>query len=230
MESPTGDRNEPVGDPPQTTETMLADSDRESKAMPDRPAAAEQTPALAAASKPLQMLMVVEVTLTEAGRSVDAFQQTLAEAQIEIGAEREVDDQLARAAIDEVADEETLDQPPPRLLLLEASAKKLDRLVSELATQREQVQSLGFTAISVAADPALLRAIEAVRVDDPTKIRHRDVGVPLAGASDPVFEAFSGRFSNRQFVPIGDAETAKMVTAAADNGPDQIASILFLVR
>ncbi len=227
---------------PQTAETMLADSDRDSKtmpesmdavesapapAMPERSAAAEQTPALAAVSKPLQMLMVVEVTLTEAGRDVDAFRQALSAAQIEIGDEREVDEQLARTAIDEVVDEETLDQPSPRMLLLESSAKKLDLLVSELATKREHVQALGFTVISVATDPALLRAIEAVRVSDPTKIRHGDIGVPLSGASERVFAAFSGRLSDRQFAPMEDA---KMVAAVADNGPDQIASILFLVR
>jgi len=114
---------------PDKGQALLADSGMRSKPSESTPTQNRDKPtsqsdsSLATAAKPLQMLMVVEVELTEAGRSVEAFNQALSNVQIEIGDEREVSDQLAQAAIDQVADEQTLNQPVPQLLLLESPAK-----------------------------------------------------------------------------------------------------------
>ncbi|WP_182866145.1 anti-sigma factor family protein [Rhodopirellula sp. JC639] len=193
------------------------------------------------ALKPLSMLMVVEIKQSEAGRQTGAFDRALAEIQIMESDERRVDEALARAVAADPGSEARGDAAP-RALLLESPAKKLDRLVMHLVRDRDGIEAVGFSAISVQLDAPLLRSIESVRTVDPTKIRHQGHIVPIISDADGVFDAWVNQLADRSFIPIQGEQEAKLLSAPApggiaaggnpldDNGPDQMANILFLVR
>ncbi|QEG00975.1 hypothetical protein Mal15_50510 [Stieleria maiorica] len=188
------------------------------------------------ALKPLSMLMVVEIKQSEAGRQTGAFDRALAEIQIMESDERRVDEALARAVVPQPGSEAPIDEAP-RALLLESPAKKLDRLVTRLVSDRDGIEAVGFSAISVQLDAPLLRSIESVRTVDPTKIRHQGQVVPIVSDADDVFDAWVSQLADRSFIPIQGEQEAQLLSAQApgggqldDNGPDQMANILFLVR
>lgn len=204
-----------------------ADAGR-SVAAPGEPAGSSNE-AMTSNTAPLQMLMVINVELTETGRDVGAFDQALEKAQIEIGDQRRVNDELARAAVQ--PGDEASAVAPRRVLLLESPARKLDRLVNQLVVDQDGVASVGFSAITVNFDAPLLKAIDSVRTADPTEIQHQGRGFPLAGQSAEVFQAWSEELGGRTFVPMSDEATAGAVSSmATDSGPDQMANLLFLIR
>jgi hypothetical protein len=219
---------------PSTAQPMLASSDSSDRSpqVSDSPApkpAAE----LQLVSQPLQMLMVIEIEQSEIGRQIGAFDQALAKVQIEVSDEREVDEELARAVANQ-PENRTLEGKVERVLFLESSAKKLDLLVNLLSNNPNGISAIRFSAITaeIERDTPLLRSIDAVRRMDPTQIRHQGDAFPIVGASDEMFDAWSAQLHDRDFAPIRnemDAQVVKMM-ASADNGPDQTANILFLVR
>lgn len=179
----------------------------------------------------LSLLTVIKVALTDDGRSIDAFDGAMSKVEIAYGEEREVSDTLALVALgrpDTSQMSDTVDAMPTRVLLLESPAKKLDLLVNELISDRENVASVGFGLITATADAPLLRSINAVRVENPTEVQHQGIGSPLVGQSDSVFSSWSGRISNRSFAPLD--QSMPISATVPGNGPNPMANILFLVR
>lgn len=191
------------------------------------------------ALRPLNMLMVVEIKQSEAGRQTGAFDQALAEIQIAESEERRVDEALARAVAPQADADASADQSP-RALLLESPAKKLDRLVMRLVSDRDGIEAVGFSAISVQLDAPLLRSIESVRTVDPTKIRHQGQIVPIVSDADEVFDAWVQQLADRPFIPVRGEQEAQLISSqqggesggdpSGESGPDPMANILFLVR
>ncbi|QDV41662.1 hypothetical protein Enr13x_15050 [Stieleria neptunia] len=211
---------------PESTGPLLADASPASRT-PDVDDAAAPLVAL----RPLKMLMVVEIRQTEAGRQTGAFDQALAEIQIAASDERQVDEALARAVAPE-ADADAAADDSPRAMLLESPAKKLDRLVTRLVSDRDGIEAIGFSAISVQLDAPLLRSIESVRTVDPTKIRHQGQIVPIVSDADDVFDAWVNQLADRPFIPVQGEQEAQLISSqpASETGPDPMANILFLVR
>lgn len=237
---------------PESTEPLLADSSVKPGSeltppdlTPDRspamatPELASTEPAspelasteVAGIAQPLDALMVIEIKQSETGRQIGAFDQVLASVQIEASDERAVDDQLAKAATTNTG-ADTVDQPAGRILLLESPVKKLDQVVSRIFSDRKGFESVRFSLISVDADASLLRSIDSVRTDDPTKVRQEGQVVPIVGHSGEVFNAWVSQVQNRLFIPVDGAQEARALKPASlsENGPNPIANILFVVR
>lgn len=180
----------------------------------------------------LQMLLVIEVKRSEAGQAIGAFEQALGKVGIESGSEREVDEDLVRAVAKD-SKVESVDQEDRQVILLESPAKKLDNLVNQLIADREGIEGIAFSAITLQQDASLMRSIESVRTDDPTKIRHQGQGIPIVSRAEDVFDEWVGEVGARQFASMREGQSDQIVKAmisADDNGPDQMANILFLVR
>ena len=221
---------------PESTEPMLADANSATRtpSVEDAPATSgADTPETAplVALRPLNMLMVVEIKQSEAGRQTGAFDQALAEIQIAASDERQVDEALARAVAPQADADASADQSP-RALLLESPATKLDRLVMRLVSDRDGIEAVGFSAISVQLDAPLLRSIESVRTVDPTKIRHQGQIVPIVSDADEVFDAWVQQLADRPFIPVRGEQEAQLISSQppSESGPDPMANILFLVR
>ncbi|MDV6032042.1 MAG: hypothetical protein F9B45_18510 [Phycisphaera sp. RhM] len=221
---------------PESNGPMLADANPTTRtpSVEDAPAlSGADTPETAplVALRPLNMLMVVEIKQSEAGRQTGAFDQALAEIQIAESEERRVDEALARAVAPQTDADASADQSP-RALLLESPAKKLDRLVMRLVSDRDGIEAVGFSAISVQLDAPLLRSIESVRTVDPTKIRHQGQIVPIVSDADEVFDAWVQQLADRPFIPVRGEQEAQLISSQppSESGPDPMANILFLVR
>ena len=151
---------------------------------------------------------------------------------IESSDEREVDEELVRA-VSKHPKSNTLDRENASVVLLESPAKQLDKFVNHLIADREGIEGIAFSAITVEQDPSLMQSIESVRTVDPTKIRHQGQSVPLASRAEDVFDTWVGEVGARSFASMRDngaAQIAHAMVGGGDNGPDQMASILFLVR
>ena len=200
-----------------------------------------------AAIRPLSMLMVVMVEQTEAGRTAKTFDSTTASLKFDLLEERPVDDTLTAAVEKDVEGADGVANQ--QVLLLESPMKKLDRLITTLADDRAHVESLSFSLLHVEYDAPMLKSIDAVRSSDPTKVRHQGHGIPLIGSgpADPAFEIWQANLVARDFAPITSA-TAGTVSQLAgpmnfqqldrpamgdgsqNQGPDPMASVLFIVR
>ncbi|MCC9604025.1 hypothetical protein LOC67_26020 [Stieleria sp. JC731] len=197
--------------------------------------------------RPLSMLLVVQVRQTESGRANNAFDVVTSSLKFELAESRPIDDQLA-AAVERDVEGGNLESEQ-KVLLLESPAKKLDQLINALAMNRAGIESVSFSLLHAQHDAPILKAVNAVRLPDPTKIRHEGLGIPLVSA-DPesdAFGLFQAGIADRDFAPITPA-TAGMVSAmgmsqpvrlpsdAKPNGsslnetPDQMANVLFLIR
>ncbi|OYP36971.1 anti-sigma factor family protein [Rhodopirellula sp. MGV] len=213
---------------------------------PDREpieASVEQSPATL---RPLNTLLVIKVELTEAGRTADSFSQATNTLQFQTSEERPVGNDLAAAANRESGESDL--GAPQRVLLLESPAKKLDLLVNALANDRDHVASLSFSLLYAEHDAPILKAVNAARLPDPTRIRHQGRSTPLVGeGNDASVGLWQDEFGDRVFAPItpttaamvssmGSGQPLELPTNAADldgslnEEPDQMANILFLIR
>ena len=194
----------------------------------------------------LKVLPVIDVQLTEAGRDADAFGTALQAAGFKVGAEQEVDDDLAAAAIKkhEKQDGESslLVQgaavPAPRqVMLLYAPAKKLDRFILTLHADREGVSHVGFSMLISQLDPELVKSIESAKPLDSTTVQHQGSALPMVTQLEEQFDAWSDGLADRSFLPVDENfQGASMTPSAAgepldqDNGPDVMAVALFLIK
>ncbi len=219
IESPRGTEPEPQ---------IASSADGESVAKDDRkPTDVRTVPAeTPTAVAPLNMLMVVKVELTDAGRSENAFDEATSTLRFELTEERPVNAALAAAVEADSARGESeageLSQDG-RVLLLESPAKKLDRLINTLASDRGRIDSVSFSLLSASHDAPILKAVNAARLPDPTRIQHEGRGIPLVGAdsAENQFAAWQNQLADRQFAPITPA-TASMVSAMGTGQPMQL--------
>ncbi|MCO8123712.1 hypothetical protein NHH03_18345 [Stieleria sp. TO1_6] len=170
---------------------------------------------------PLQMLMVVQVIQTDAGRRDDAFGKALADVKIHSSNERQIDDALTRAVVADDGEPLLAGKQDGQVMLLESPVKKLDQLLNRLSSDRQGIQSVGFSLITEAP---MLRAIESVRTIDPTEIRHEGQSSPLIGQTDQAFALWSQQLEDRTFAN-GAAEAISMA-----KGPNPMANLLILVK
>ncbi|KAA5546977.1 hypothetical protein FYK55_00725 [Roseiconus nitratireducens] len=192
---------------------------------------APKNAASAAQIQPLQSLLVIRVQLTDVGRAADPLEDALASAAIETGAEQPIGDALAGVIPSDDAAQNATESEGERVVLLQAPAKKLDRLIQQLIADGNGVASVQFSLISEAP---LLRSVDAVRSEaiDPTEIRHAGKSWPIVGGSNPAFDVWSNRLGSRAFIPM-DAQTgskAVRMAAGSDDGPDVMEHLLILIR
>ncbi len=189
--------------------------------------------------QPLSVLLVLAVELSQSGRELGALQEALRVADIRLGKESVVSASVAselRAAVAVEAATGPADSAT-RLLFIEASAKRLDRLMIHMMSKPDDFVSVG---LSLVTQPPLLVAASELREIDPTKVRQE---VPFGTARDLVFADGRSLFvDNDNFIPLdqesvesglvsatsappagGEAES----TAAADDFPSQL---LLLVK
>ncbi|MCA9135113.1 MAG: hypothetical protein KDB00_00095 [Planctomycetales bacterium] len=218
---------------PKTSEPLLVDAGNGSpqKNVGESP---ETLPpnAVRVAARPLRMLMVIEINQTESGRAIGAFDQALANVNIVPANEREVDESLARAVTkNNVAHSENgnaEDHPAFEAVLLESPVTQLDNLVNLLVANREGIQGVGFSLVSVDDDASLMRSIESVRTPDPTTIRHQGQSIPIVIDSEDVLDAWINKVGDRSFAPLSEGQAGPII--GMTSGPDPMANILFLVR
>ena len=198
------------------------------------------------AVRSLKILPVIDVQLTKAGRDADAFGTALQAAGFKVGAEQQVDDDLAAAAIkkhEEKEDEGSLlvqgaDVPAPRrVMLLYAPAKKLDRVILTLHADREGVSHVGFSMLISELDPELVKSIESAKPLDSTTVQHQGNALPIVTQLEEQFDAWSDGIADRNFLPVDENFQGASLTPSAsgepkdeDNGPDVMAVALFLIK
>jgi hypothetical protein len=123
------------------------------------------------------VVLVLSVELTSAGREQLALQEALRSADIRLGGESVMGDDvvshLRNANV--IGGDESASGHSAQLFLIEASAKRIDRLVNHLMSNADSFASVG---LSLATEPPLLAAVGELREFDPTKIRQgNEVGI-----------------------------------------------------
>jgi len=120
--------------------------------------------------QPLNVVLVLSVELTQAGRDQLALQEALRSTDIRLGKNsvmgNEVVSHLQSANVIDSAKAETTNGA--RLFFIEASAKRIDRFMNHLMSNPELFASVG---LGIATEPPLLAAVGELREFDPTKIR-----------------------------------------------------------
>ncbi|MEL7338545.1 MAG: hypothetical protein AAFN70_20320, partial [Planctomycetota bacterium] len=186
-----------------------------------------------AAVKPQQMLMVLQVRLTEEGRRTKVFESNLETVGITEGEARRVGQEFATAARSNQVKDADADASSNRVLLVESPVKKLDLLVNRLVTDRKCVKSIGFSLITAetADGAALLEPLRSIGKIDPTQVRHEGAMFPLESESDEWMESWSEDLSNRFAIPFSDdRENSLSLSAGNTGGPDPVSRILVVIR
>ena len=245
----TPNRSEPIASEPntnqrnsnepalsdETPESMIATADNDDGVSVE---VVSQGPSVNPPAKirPLNMLMVVKLELSEIGRDSDAVGEALDKLQFEPSEQRQINAALARAvAKDSEPNLEATDQNAVEIMLLESPIRKLDQLVNLIVTDQDGFSSIEFTLISAETDAPLMRSIESVRTLDPTQIRHQGQSIPIASADRQLFGSWSNRLSDRDFLPMRTATEAEMAVGMikpkdSDQGPGQMGNLLLLIR
>lgn len=124
----------------------------------------------------LKVVLLLAVELTQQGRDQLALQEALRATDIRLGQESvmgsEVVTHLQQAnVIDSVAGSDPISG---KLYFIEASAKRIDRLMTYLMSNQESFAAVG---LSLADNPPLLAAVSDLREIDPTNVRQSgDIG------------------------------------------------------
>lgn len=202
----------------------IASADKGASDPVETPATIEKPASLPA----LSMVMVVEIKQSEAGKSTGAFDQALATVEVDAGSDRKVDEKLVQAIANDQP-EKQLAGSDYRVVLLESPVKKLDQLVNQLINDRDGIEAIGFSAITVQLDAPLLRSIESVRRLDPTKVRHEGKSFPIVHQNGDVMAQWVSQLRDRRFAPVRGDQDAQAVSSMAA-GPNPMANILFLIR
>ncbi len=120
---------------------------------------------------PLGHVIVLSVELTQVGRERLALQEALRTSDIRLGKDNVVSPHVLASLQNEMIIDGSADSngSTERLFLIEASAKRIDRLMTYLMSNSESFDSIGFTILS---EPPLLAAVGELREIDPTKVRN----------------------------------------------------------
>lgn len=173
-----------------------------------------------AASSGMQIgaILVLDVRLTERGRSERAIELAMAEAELDAESEKELSAELVghlrRGPAADTSDREIT------LLYLQAGAKKLDRFYLNLLSDPQAVESVGMT---LAVDAPILKIVQSIAVD-PTTVQHREQSFRLTG--ERATDHLVGELSRLPYVPFD----RRAVATPSSSGPDVPAQILVLVR
>lgn len=128
--------------------------------------------------QPLNVVLVLSVELTQAGRDQLALQEALRSTDIRLGENsvmgNDVVSHLQSANVIDSTNAETTNGA--KLFFIEASAKRIDRFMNHLMSNPDLFASVG---LGLATEPPLLAAVGELREFDPTKIR-QDGNVGIA--------------------------------------------------
>jgi len=186
------------------------------------PATEAPTPSRPLTAKPstqIGAILVVEVRLTERGRSDNAIRRAMERAGIDASSQRELSPELIGhlSRTQNVA----TDEVESTVMYLQAGAKKLDQLYLHLLADEQGVESCG---MSLATGAPILSIVASVSVE-PTTVQHADHAIEFSGRSD-VMDGLAGELSQLPFTPLN----RDSIGAVASSGRDVPAQILLLVR
>jgi hypothetical protein len=183
--------------------------------------------------EPLSVVLVLAVELTAQGQQTSALQEALAAAEIRLNKDSvmgsEVVTHLQEASVISAADEGS----DAKLYFIEASAKRIDRFMTQLMSTPDSFASVG---LSLATDPPLLAAVGDLREIDPTKVRQEPnagfakglvgrQGEPLRLDPEYVFVPL-----DRQTVESGALRAPSDFTSPSVNADDFPSQLLLLVK
>ncbi|MGV3485008.1 MAG: anti-sigma factor family protein [Planctomycetaceae bacterium] len=197
---------------------------------PADPLSPKSEPA-AGARMPLQVVLVLAVELTQTGRDQLALQEALRATDIRLGQDSVMGSNVvAHLQQANVIDAGTSgDSQAGKLYFIEASAKRIDRLMTYLMSNKESFASVG---LSLADQPPLLAAVGDLREVDPTKVRQdnmtgvaRDLmapgGKPLSIDPNHAFLPLSRELVNSGLLPAA-APIPNGSANATDDFPSQL--------
>ncbi len=181
---------------------------------------------------PLQVLLVFSVQVTDKGREQLALQSALRSSGIRLGTDTVVSDQVV-SQLRESNVVTTGDTPAngAKLFFIEGSAKKIDRLVTEMVNQPEM---FGSVSMSLATDPPLLASVTSLPVADPTQVKSsvaESVAFSMVSSdSRPIAVAESYPFLpvDRSVVQMGVAGMS--ADPSQQNQDDFTSQLLLIVR
>ncbi len=183
---------------------------------------------------PLQVLLVFSVQVTEQGREQLALQNALRTSGIRLGTDTLVSDQVVgQLRQSQVITDGEADADAAKLFYIEGSAKKIDRLISEMLNQPAMFASV---SMSLATEPPLLASVSELPVNDPTKVRSSiadGIAVNMVSSDRRPL----GVSSSYPFLPV-DRDMAQMgvgginpaANASLQNAADFTSQLLLIVR
>lgn len=132
----------------------------------------------------LAAVMIVSVELTEAGRQSLALLAALRAADIRIGANGVVSDQVVSGLQQSAVVQASPDDQSAKLYFVEASARQIDQFLMKVMADKDSFASIG---LSIADDPPLLASIGRWRPGDAERDASQNpVGQRLAADAKPV--------------------------------------------
>ncbi len=193
---------------------------------------ADNQKAAATERTPLKVLLVFSVQVTDKGREQLALQSALRLSGIRLGPDTVVSDQVV-SQLRESNVVTTSDVPAngAKLFFIEGSAKKIDRLVTEMVNQPEM---FGSVSMSLATDPPLLASMTSLPVADPTQVKSsvaESVALNMVSSdSRPITVAESYPFLpvDRSMVQMGVAGMS--ADQSQQNQDDFTSQLLLIVR
>ncbi len=133
------------------------------------PADSVKDAAALAQRTPLKVLLVFSVQVTDKGREQLALQNALRSSGIRLGSDSVVSDQVvSQLRESKVVSNSDAPANGAKLFFIEGSAKKIDRLLTEMVNQPEM---FGSVSMSLATDPPLLASVTSLPVADPTQVK-----------------------------------------------------------
>lgn len=162
-------------------------------------------------------VLVYEVQLTRRGRSEQAVRRAMAQAGLEPASEQTVNAELAGVA-------RRVSEPPNQgdtddfqILYLQASARKLDALFSQLNDDRDGVAAIGMTLATDAPIKKLTTGLEQV---DPTRVKGAPVSWALTGEQPGTLGELRRSLGQRTFIPMrADGSTGGLATQGSQVSP-----------
>ncbi len=180
--------------------------------------------------KSLALVLMVSVELTQAGRDQSALQEALRVSDIRLNRDSvmgsEVVSQLRSSNVIDTAANSSASTA--KLYLIDASAKRIDELISILTADKDSFDSVGF---GLADDLPLLAAISELPEVDPTQVLQTGVARDLT-AADGKSLSISPNYPlaplDKEFAATGLTQSLNPPTANASNDPPS--QLLLLVK
>jgi len=172
-------------------------------------------------------VMVLEVTLTEAGRSARAVRRALRDAAINLRNEKLVTEDIVGAVNEsQLNPDDSLHGAA--VMYLEGSAKELDRFILLLCGDRQGIEAVRF---GLATELPILNLVkEFQRPVDPQAVRHSTSWI-VEGKSPAVSQSLTHALIDRTMIPMSDdVSELGMITAAVQDGLDVMSQLFVIVR
>lgn len=202
--------------------SMIASAERSELSTPAYAAKAGSTVAVSqiapSRSDSLNVVLVIDIQLTETGRAVGAVRKAMRSASILQTNQQAVGSDVLRATLVAAGEE---DQQPVSLFYIQAPAKRLDQFYLRMLADDAGVASVGMT---IATNIPILNAINAIDFNA-TEIQHDG----LLQVADPAsgMNQLGTRLGQLSFLPFDPAMVSATTT---DSGPDFPTQVLVRVR